>query len=117
MLRDRVAVRFGGSQEKQAYDREREARPELMRWLLANAQNADRIVAHRIRRGVFGKSVAKIDAAVEVLCQDGLNALRRGPVDEQPDESQKHFWRLGFVGAAYEARDIALGLGAPAANC
>ncbi|MCJ2143251.1 hypothetical protein [Methylobacterium sp. E-066] len=59
----------------------------------------------------------EIDAAVHVMAESGLCALRQGPADELPDESEVHFWRLGFVGAAYEARDMALGLGAPVANC
>lgn len=110
MLRDRVMVRFGGTQEQQAYDRERQARPELMRWLLEGAKTADRIVAPRIRRGVFRRKAADVDAAVNVLCQTALRALRRGPAELHPDESEVHFWRLGCIGASYEARDVALGL-------
>lgn len=117
MLRDRVMVRHAGSQDMEAYERERQARPELMRWLLSGAKAADRFVAPQIRRGVYGRTEARINAAVAEMTESGLSALRRGPPEDQPDESQVHFWRLGFVGAAYEARDMVLGLGAPASNC
>ncbi|MGU3593573.1 hypothetical protein ACLBYF_31035 [Methylobacterium brachiatum] len=54
---------------------------------------------------------------MHVISESGLCALRQGPADELPEESEVHFWRLGFVGAAYDARDMALGPGAPVANC
>lgn len=117
MPRDRVTVRHEGSQDKEAYERELAARPELKRWLIAGAEMADQLVAPRIRRRVVGRTAAEMDAFVAVMADSGLRGLRKGPLDEQPDETAVHFWRLGFIGASYEARDLALGLGAPVPNC
>ena len=117
MLRDRVMVRHAGSQDKAAYDRELQERPELMRWLLSGAKAADRFASPEIRNGAFGRTEARIDAAVAKMAESSLIALRRGAPEDQPDEAQVHFWRLGFVSAAYETRDMVLGRGAPVPNC
>ena len=107
MLRETIPVRFDGTQDRQAFDRELAERPDLMRWLRLGAQQADQFVGPRILRGVLGRTEVAMNAAITEFTESGLRGLR----EENSDESQVHFWRLGFEAAAFEARDVRLGRG------
>lgn len=115
-LRKTVCIRHGGTQDIEAFERMRKARPELMAFLTVGTEFADNHLAHLIVQDSMGSTEPEIDSKIKEAAELLAASLRNGTAGESADEEQCFFARLGFMGAALEARDIYLGRALPVPN-
>lgn len=114
MLRDATTrLRFNSRQDRQAFERMVEERPDLLLNVNAGVEMAEAHLPRRIRTGVMGATRKAIEANVAVFAEVALRELRRGPPDQRHDEDQCYAYRLGFETVAHEALDLRFGAAQP----